>query len=177
MNFSADQANAILQDWQKALIDVLNMLLHSPNSNLAFWLFLLVTYMSGRWAFMKVAQTMNLNDLGMMRFHVAIMTGYAAILLPLAGAQIYRPEWLTGPDQLLYLLGITGAASLVLSVPIINGMMKDNFFKTLMAWGVSLVAVAGAIVVLGLLSDAFFSGVSAYKKGYERNEETKKVVK
>ena len=177
MNIGGTDIHALLQQWQGAIVHVLNMLLHNPSSNIAFWLFLIAAFAACRIAFVKVVHTMNLNDLGTGLFHVAVLVGLAGVLLPLAAVHIYKPEWLQSADQTLYIVGVAVGSSLLISIPLINAMMKENYFKTALAWGVSLLAVLAAIAIMGVLSDAFFQGVESYKKGYERNEETKKAIR
>lgn len=177
MNIAGVDVNSVLQQWQGAINDVLRMFIHAPGSNLAFALYVVAAYLVARWAFVRVVHTMNMNDLGMMRFHSAVLTGLGAILFTLAGIQIYQASLLESADQLTTLLAVMGGVSALVSVPTISWIMKENYFRVWLAWGVSLLALVATIYILGILTDLFFSGVESYKKGYERNEETKKVIK
>ncbi|HEY8241457.1 MAG TPA: hypothetical protein VIH35_08420 [Kiritimatiellia bacterium] len=166
----------ILRQWQGALYDVLFMLTGKPESTMSFTIYILVSYLCCRWAFIRVVHTMNMNDLGVVRFHLSTLLGLTAILAPMVALKIYMPDRYDSPDQLMYLLAIVGGGSIVLSVPLINAMLKENYFKTLMAWGVSLLAIVVTVVVLNMIAGGVESGKAAYKKGYERNEETSKVI-
>jgi hypothetical protein len=107
------------------------------------------------------------------------VTGLAigAIILSLAAVQIYMPAWLASPDSTWYIAGIIAGASLFLSVPLINVFMRENYFKTLLAWLASMAAMVGMIMIMGVLADAFFEGVQSFEKGQKRNAETKEILK
>ena len=171
-----DQFMPYVEQFKSASLDILNMLLQQPGNQTEFNIFLLVSFLACRFAFTRVINAMNMNELGFFMYFAVVAMALAAIVLSLAAAKIYMPDWLESGDSLFYIIGIIIVSSLVFSVPIITGFTRDNYFKTSLAWGVSLLAIVGTMMIATMLADAFFEGKAAFDKGQKRNEETQKMI-
>ncbi|MFH0908774.1 MAG: hypothetical protein V1929_08430 [bacterium] len=171
-----DEVMQVVDQFKNASIDIVYMLLQNPDSQTQFNIYAIVSFLACRWAFIRVVHAMNLNELSFLMYFVTTALGLAAIVLSLAAVKIYIPEWLESGDSLFYIIGIIIVSSMVLSVPIITGFTSENYFKTVVAWSASVLAIVGVMMIATVLADAFFEGKAAFDKGQKRNEETRQVI-
>ena len=171
-----DQVMKIVEQFKGASLEILQMLLQNPDNETQLYIYGLVSFLACRWAFIRVVHSMNLNDLSFAMYFVTTALGLGAIVLALAAVKIYMPAWLDSGDSLYYIIGVVVVSSLVLSVPIITWFSRDNYFKTSLAWGVSLLAIVGTMMIATVLAGAFYEGKTAFDKGTSHNEEVQKVI-
>ncbi len=171
-----DQVMQIIEKFKGASLEIIQMLLQSPENDTQLYIYGIVSFLACRWAFIRVVHSMNLNDLSFSMYFVTTALGLGAIVLSLAAVNIYMPEWLDSGDSLYYIIGVIVVSSLVFSVPIIQIFSHDNYFKTSLAWGVSLLAIVGTMMIATVLADAFFQGAEVFDRGTRRNEETQKII-
>ena len=171
-----DQVMKIIEQFKNASLEMIQLLLQNPDNETQLVIYGLVSFLACRWAFIRVVHSMNLNDLNFSMYFVTTALGLGAIILSLAAVKLYMPEWLESGDSLFYIIGVVIVSSLVFSVPIIQIFSHDNYFKTSLAWGVSLLAIVGTMMISVVLADAFFQGQEVFDRGTRRNEETQKII-
>lgn len=171
-----DQVMKIIDQFKGASLEMIQLLLQNPTNETQLYIYGIVSFLACRWAFIRVVHSMNLNDLSFSMYFVTTAVGLGAIVLSLAAVRIYMPSWLESADSIFYISGVIIVSSLVFSVPLITLFSRDNYFKTSLAWGVSLLAIVGTMMIATVLAEAFFEGQEVFDRGTRRNEETQKII-
>lgn len=147
-----------MEGWLKAGRDVLDLLLGDPATDLQRWTILVLSLIACIVVLKLMGTALGGRNAFIDSATICSLIGFLLVLAGLTAVKLWVPRDIYR-DTHLWLLPAAGAVvSLLLIVPVINGLMKTGYAGALTAWVVSLLVVAGTVLVAGSVLDAIESG-------------------
>lgn len=162
--------------WLKAARDVLELLLGEPATAAQGWTILAMSFIACIIVLKLMGGAVGGTNAFIDSSVICSLIGFLLVLVCLTAVKMYVPRDIY-LNNCVWLLPAAGVVlSLIVIAPLISAIMKTGYIGALTAWVVSLIVVAGIILLAGALLDAIEAGEKDATKIRRRRDALEEIL-
>jgi hypothetical protein len=169
--------DAIIAQWKPQVLLILRMCLDNPATTFQLWTTGALAFLACWWALHRLAITLDLSNLSGGTLILAVVMGLGVTVLAMTGAKMYLTQYFKYIGPMWSLTAVAALAGLLIVAPLLSTSTTRNYFGSLVAWWLSLVAAAAMVMLVSAAFDMVGSGKQSFDRGKSHNRDVEQLLK